>query len=281
MKAEPEKVSAVNCPRCYENRIGKTICFRWQTETPKPEGDRKILGDYDVYRRSIQLKQTMQCGSLWECSNCRAHWFLTPNQDWMHFLEDEYLPFVLNWDDFNHSLPEDCLERISGFGATLRDESHSGKKAVELPCRVILGNGSVCDPALLSFSTIPPMQTFGAGIYLLSLVSEITVSDFALPAEIRFATRLAEWICKSPEPVFVRANDGTTFELVYEHDFFEHSQIKAQELQLVPPTKTAEGVNQGFNSPKPTVFVGKWSEQIEEILLQPFREFKQSYKPMI
>jgi len=88
--------SVVNCPHCRAgDSFGRCSVFKWQMETPKSEGDRKILGDFDVYRTSIELKQTMHCGSLWECGNCGTHWFLTPDQQWMHFLAPTCVPFVL------------------------------------------------------------------------------------------------------------------------------------------------------------------------------------------
>jgi len=253
------------------------VSFAWQGATPKFEQDRRISGDFDVYRRSIRLKQAMRCGSLWQCSNCKAHWFLTPDEKWMLFLEEECLQFVLNWDDFNYVLPDDRIAGISNLGPTLRDEYYSGKRAIELPCRVISNDGAVFDPALLVFSTQPPLRTFGRGIYFLSLASEITASDFALPKEIRFATRLAEWIYKSPEPVFASASDGSKFEFIDEHDFFKHPTVKARGLQLA--TSTPWGC-ESFEKPEPTLFVAKWTEKVEEILMRRFREFKKSYKPL-
>jgi len=194
----------------------------------------------------------------------------------MHFIEEECMQLLLNWDDFNYSLPEDCLADISTLGPTLRDESYSSKRAVELPCRIVLKTGSVIDPALIIFCTMPPVRSFGAGINFLSMASEITASDFALPKEIRFATRLAEWMCKSPEPVYARSTNGTFFEFTDERDFFQHPTVRAKELRLAPSGSLG---NEHYEEPPPTLFVAKWTEQIEEILLQPFREFEINYKP--
>lgn len=264
-----------NCPRCFQGFGGKSICFRWDAAPVKHEKDRKIVGDYDVYRQSIRLQEKMNSGSLWQCEYCTAYWFLTPDEKWMHFLEDECLDIVRAWDNFDYELPAYCLESISLLGATLRDESYCGKRAVEIPCQVILRDGTIVDPALVSFSITPPLQTFGKGVYLLSEASEVSASAYALPKEIRFATRLAEWICKSPEPVFAHSGKGTIFELAYEQDFFSHPTVRAEELLLANSGVLSE---EKYEQPMPAQFCAKLSSQIEQTLLSPFLEFKANRK---
>ena len=197
----------------------------------------------------------------------------------------------MDWDSFNYFLTEDYLKKLSYLGATVAAgfSTHilSLVRRLILNCHAIRSgfadNCLVCDPImeiggpLLSFSTLPPVQTLKAGIYLLSEATEISISDFGLSAEIRFATKLAKSSCKSPDPVFVRSNDWTRFEFIGEHDFFKHPKVKAQELQLAPPTFSR---NEEYEQPAPTLFVGKWTEQIEEILFRPFREFEMNYKPL-
>jgi hypothetical protein len=219
------------CPTCLGNPMN---AFDWDYAVAGR------LSDPSINVAAVQVVRPLKFGELLRCGACSQQWFLMrrgdggSTQSWVKAVPRDREMMVQRWSDEAHWPDEAAYAVLRTIRASPSEGAGFGARTVVVPCRVLLSNGEVRDPAMIYFSRHPPVDTYFKHLAWIEEVAQVAPSRLALSQEVRIAASQAWEIRMSFRPLPVLAANGDEFTLDAPEDFFDVSGVEAHGVRVRP-----------------------------------------------
>ena len=191
-------------PTCAACGAGATISFNWgyAQERRSPE---------DVERINLFAAwKSLRRGALYRCRVCQTVWHLDGRSERMTHVDEQRLELVLAWDAAPITLTPDLVSTVQQIGPTPPDVYGNGRERLVTPCAVHTNAGETFERAMICVQRDAPVEDH-MRFRLGSEVASIQESTFALPAEVRRASSLAQEMRMGFSPTLIEMPDGRRF----------------------------------------------------------------------
>ena len=236
-------------PTCEACRAGGMISFNWAFAQERGSAE-----DLDRIAPLVLWKD-LRRGRLFRCNVCHQVWHLDGRGQIMTHVAQERLPLVLKWDEEPILLTEEQQARLEQIGPTPPDLYGNWSDRRVTPCRVTTTTGEVVDPAMVCVQPEAPIQV-DMDFRLGNEVADVTVSEFALPLDVRLASSRAEEMRMGFSPSLIEMPDGKRFVLNGMTSFMAEQGYKAGDARVATGNYFGENPPPAFvREPAITYFV--------------------------
>ncbi|QDT94815.1 hypothetical protein V144x_02470 [Gimesia aquarii] len=188
--------------------------------------------DTALIASKLQHNRALKFGHLYQCSECKLHWFLDDDGLNMHGVTLDKIDLLFEWSDSKYIPTVNQFKILNEIGATGADQYGNGRGTLYIPCRIDTVSGNSIDKALVLITKKPPIDDWRQTIILGNAVSDIEPSDYALPLTVRLANLNADEIRMGFAPTAVQSKDDRYFILNWTPYFFFYGPLLGKDISL-------------------------------------------------
>ena len=186
--------------------------------------DKSFIDQFENIKTSGRIKTVIE----YKCDKCETLWVLADNAQFVSKVDRTDLYRKWKSQTWRPSISQmEILDQIAGAADYY-------KTNVYFPCAITLPNGQRIEKAILTATTGDCFKKFplNKNVSLLDDGHEVSPSDYALPAEVRSATMVAQEKSMGYAPVNVRDSRGNRYTLSSQMHFFEKNGVRGPEIVL-------------------------------------------------
>lgn len=192
---------------------------------------KSLIDSHGTIKKVSKLKTVIE----YKCDECETMWVLADNAQ---FINKVYRNELYEKWKSRSWLPTtsqmQVLNQIIGV-------YNYYKTIAYFPCKIELSNGRRVEKAMLAATTGDCFAEFpiDQNVTILDNSHGLSLSDYALPANVRAATMVAKERSMGYAPVGVKDTSGNRYTLISETHFFEKDGILGADISLddSPPSK--------------------------------------------
>ena len=185
------------CKRCGH---GNSISYNWTI------ADKEQDSTIGAYRKVLERARPMRHGALYTCSDCGGHWHVDGTT--ARAIPMRLLDLLARWDETELRLSAQQTEILQAIGARPVDIYGNGAGTIDVPCEVDLANGETIPAAVISLQSHPPHALLRSSVGLISDITDVRPSQYALPAEVRIAAAQSREISYGFSPTLLESEGG-------------------------------------------------------------------------
>lgn len=188
------------------------------------------------FKNTLENFDICKYGRLLRCKKCFSYWFISGNNIVMEYISENHINVFNEWNKRNLFADNYILKKLMNIGATPPDIYGNLKEFVRIPCKCVTKDGQEIDFCIITFQKLPPnyYQLDEGNILFIDEVADVYESEYALSAQVRSKTSLAEEIRMCFSPTLVCAPDGKKFILNGVTNFFDGYGHKGKDITLPP-----------------------------------------------
>lgn len=191
-------------------------------------------------------------GALRRCSRCGQGWYVDDEGDFATRVPREREGLLTHWSERRLDI-SGHVDVLAAIGSIEADRFGNGRGYLHVPCAIEWTDGSASDPCLLLVTTRPPIMETQLNVRLFENVARVRPTEFALPLDVRCATRRADEQRMGYAPTWVEDGAGHTFILNWSADVFEHDGIRGKDIRLSSRRWTAKELPPILSEPRERV----------------------------
>lgn len=235
-------------PACSACGAGATVSFNWSYAQ-----ERRSAEDVERIKLFAEWK-SLRRGALYHCRVCQAVWHLDGRSERMTHVNDGRIELVLAWDAASITLPPDLARVVQQIGPTPPDIYGNGRERRVTPCTVKTSSGETFERAMICVQADAPVEDH-MRYRLGSEIASIHESTFALPAEVRRASSLAQEMRMGFYPTLIEMPDGRRFVMNGMTSFMLVDGYAAKDAQVTNGSYFQENVPPDFiETPRDIVY---------------------------
>lgn len=207
---------------------------KWRTRCRSCEVDgihKSLIGSHESINEVSKIKTVIE----YRCAECETLWLLADNSQFVNkvFRNELYEKWKSrSWVPTITQM--EILNQIVGVHNYYKTNAY-------FPCQIRPPNGLWIEKAILVATTGDCFGKFPIDhdVTVLADSHEIRPSDYALPADVRAATMVAEEKSMGYAPVGVKDANGNRYTLLRETHFFENNGVLGPDITLdeSPPSR--------------------------------------------
>ena len=245
------------CAYCDADRI---TSFNWAYAARHP------LGKLAALRRHLDTEIDLKWGTLLRCPTCAQAWYLDGDGGVASRVPRSGEPLLRAWSEARVTLSAGHLAALERIRAAGEDKYGNGRGYLHFPCAIRWRDGSASDPAILVVTKFPPLGDGFPGARLFDPSATILDSDYALPLDVRRATRRADEQRMGLAPTPVAGPDGRVLLLNWSADVFDREGVKGKDVRLCSKSWGMESLPPIVSRPDAVVFAfADWFDGAERL----------------
>jgi len=207
--------------------------FNWRLASSRGEPELKAL------RKHLEVDMKLKSGKLLRCGLCGQGWYLDAADTMATRVPRNRESLLRDWNARSLVLSPDHRAAVSAIGAIGADHYGNGRGYLHVPCAIDWAEGTTSDPCMLLITGLPPISETQEHVRLFEEVANLHPSDFALPLDVRRATRMADELHMGWAPTWVEDPIGRILMLNWSADVFEYEGIRGKDIRLTRKRWTA------------------------------------------
>src|SRR5690348_7563060 len=162
------------------------IMFNWEIARSGSDAHLAML------RVHLGKETTLKSGILYRCPDCGQGWYLDAEDAMATRVPRERETLLHEWSSQVLSLGTAFVDMLASIGSIEADRYGNGRGYGHIPCAIRWADETVSDPSLVLVTDLPPINPSQRIVRLFRDIVEIRATEFALPLDVRCATRRAE-----------------------------------------------------------------------------------------
>ncbi len=191
-------------------------------------------------------------GVLRRCSECGQGWYVDEEGIFAIRVPRDREALLAQWSERRLDI-DGHSDALASIGSIEADRYGNSRGYHHIPCEIEWADGSTSDPCILLVTTRPPIMETQLHVRLFENVARVRPTDFALPLEVRCATRRADEQRMGYAPTWVEDGAGHTFILNWSADVFAHEGIRGKDIRLTSRRWTARELPPILGEPRDRV----------------------------
>ena len=212
-----------SCRFCDERPV---TSFNWRI------ADEPQFAELRAIRSHLAREAPLKWGTLLRCTECRQAWYLDGDSATATRVSAGDEPLLRRWSDTRLPLSPSHLTILRQIRSAGHDVYGNGRGYHTFPCAIRWPDGSLSDPSVLIVTDHPPVEDMYGEARLFDPAAAILESDYALPFDVRLATRRADELRMGFAPTAVEDGAGRLFLLNWSADVFDHDGVKGRDIRL-------------------------------------------------
>ncbi len=188
-----------------------------------------IDGSLLVEHPELWRVEAWKFGELYRCSNCGRHWFLHEHRRKISRIHDTLLSLAQHWNRSRLVLNTSQLSVLASIGGVV----DYYKDYVAIPCSARNVSGQQHHKAIVLVARQPPHFWYEPQmVHWADELISVVPSPFALPLEVRRASREKREESMGFAPVGIVDKQGKEYTLGWYGEFFDKQGIRGEEIRL-------------------------------------------------
>ena len=183
-------------------------------------------------RAQLRKEMPLKSGTLYHCPECRQRWYLDRTNVMATRVPREREALLHEWSSQVLSLGTAFVHVLASIGSIEADRYGNGRGYGHVPCAIRWADGILSDPCIVLVTDLPPILPTQRIVKLFRHVTELRPTEFALPLEVRCATRAANELRMGFAPTAVKDPTGRVLLINGSADVFEYDGIRGKDIRL-------------------------------------------------
>lgn len=223
------------CPYCD---IPPLVAFEWSSAL------------YARLREQLRDDTALKSGRRLRCPVCDQAWYLDAEGATATRIPRDREALVTEWSASDLTVRPAVMSVLDAIGAIEADQYGNGRGYSHIPCAIEWSDGTVSNPCLLLVTNMPPILGAEQTVRLFQHVARVYSTDFALPLDVRRATRRADEHRMGLAPTAVKDPGGRTLFLNWSADIFDSNGIRGKDMRLADSTTRFDGISPIVSEPR-------------------------------